>query len=749
MYNVLKNLLVIVLFVSIQFLPFYGSAADRIYPASLHEEISDEGLLVNLVETGHSKKAFIPNDSVDINWYSRLDFNDSEWLVCENEPGGIGFDRDGDYASYISLDISGMRNTTCYIRIPFTISGDLLEALDYLVLRLRFDDGFVAYLNGRRVAAFNATSQPNWRSNAVQPHEASIFESYIISQHLDVLVPGENLLAIHGMNVDRSSPDFLILPQLIGRKSYKEYFESRLPIFDIRTDNGNGIGSATESSALFSTIGQNDDELKKISDPYEQTLSVRIVKENNSFEYPKSSYDFVTIAGDGSLQDQEILGLESNRWILHAPYSDKTLIRDALAGILARFMGKEFYQSRFCHLFVNEEYLGIYLFRKNITSAGMGISPLTPGDVSGDVLTGGYILELDRWRRDNGFVSDFAPLPNRYGEIVFRYFSPQLFVMPVEQQDYIKTYMHDFETAVSLTAFPASTEQTASLFNLSSFVDYFLLNEMSRNVYGYRANSCFIKDRDSIDPQLHIETLWDFHHAFGNNDQFGGSSVTGWTLPSLLSNDQVAQDSLQIPFWWKKLYDDPTFLKSVYERYQQLRLDYLDETDVNILFDSLYFEIVGPQVLNYERWPIIGQKIAPNSNVGITFVEDFDYLLVWFLDRLDWMDKAIEPFQTAIRAGSRGEVPDNFVVLQNFPNPFNARTVITVYVDKPAVLLISIYNVAGQLVKQTNISCTAGGIYRYVWDGLDQNQQTVADGVYYCRASRSGESRTIKMLVLK
>ncbi len=724
-------------------------AADTQLSSGRAAKISDEGLMVDLVAPGHPKRALVPGDSVDINWYSRKDFDDSEWRLCENEPGGIGFDRDGDYSAYMSLDLGGMPNTTCYIRMTFMLDKDILDALDYLVLRMRFDDGFVAYLNGRRVAAYNATDGPKWYSNAVQPHEASYVESFIISGHLDALVPGKNLLAIHGMNVSRDSPDFLILPQLVGRKNYNDHFESRLPIFDMHTENGRGISVETASSAQMGTIGQNDDKLKKISDPYEQTLSIHVLRKKNPFEYPKKSFTFETVGDDGAVSERDILGIEGDRWVLHAPYSDKSLTRNALAGCLARFMDRDYYQGRFCHLFVNGEYEGIYLFREKLSAADVALTPPAREDISGDALTGGYMLQLDRFYRDTGFTSEFSPRPDRYDEIFYRFYIPDFSVMAAEQKDYAKRFIDDFETALSSVDFPASNGNTAPLFNLSSFVDYFILNEMAKNVYAYRANSAVFKKRDSIDPQIHIETLWDFHHAFGNNDRFGGQTVTGWSLISMLDDDRVALDSLQIPFWWEKLYYDPVFLKAVYERYRQIRSDFLDEIDVNILFDSLYFELKGPQVLNYERWPVIGRKIDPNDHVGGSFDEDFDHLLVWFLDRLEWMDIAMEPFKTGVSGKIPDRVPEQMTVYQNYPNPFNAQTVITMRLDRPADIKISIYNVTGQIVKQAVRPGVPGGLTRFVWDGRDQNQQVVSDGVYYCRLASGDEHRTIKMVVLK
>ncbi len=79
-------------------------------------------------------------------------------------------------------------------------------------LRVKYDDGFAAYLNGKPIAAANAPSSLQWNTSASGDHpdaSAVIFQSFNVSDHMQLLKEGGNTLAIHGLNAQLSSSDFL------------------------------------------------------------------------------------------------------------------------------------------------------------------------------------------------------------------------------------------------------------------------------------------------------------------------------------------------------------------------------------------------------------------------------------------------------------------------------------------------------------------------------------------------------------
>jgi hypothetical protein len=158
--------------------------------------------------------ALIPTDgSLGLSW-TEPGFDDSDWL---DGVTGIGY----DYGGLIGLDVGAMRNNnqTIYCRISFEVND--IITIDELTLRMKFEDGFIAYLNGVPVASFNADDPENmsWNEGATATREdaiAQVFEDFDITDHIGALRTGSNILAIHGLNTSLSSSDLLILPELIA-----------------------------------------------------------------------------------------------------------------------------------------------------------------------------------------------------------------------------------------------------------------------------------------------------------------------------------------------------------------------------------------------------------------------------------------------------------------------------------------------------------------------------------------------------
>jgi hypothetical protein len=151
--------------------------------------------------------------------WTAVGFNDAPWPYSGSL--GIGYDDTPDYLPYFSVDVkSAMKNMgeSAYVRVPFTIaSGVNLATIDSLRLSMRYDDGFIAYLNGVKIAEANAPASPAWNSGASASHSDAasvIFEQFPADAALGALVHGTNVLAIHGLNSGTGSSDFLIQPKL-------------------------------------------------------------------------------------------------------------------------------------------------------------------------------------------------------------------------------------------------------------------------------------------------------------------------------------------------------------------------------------------------------------------------------------------------------------------------------------------------------------------------------------------------------
>lgn len=132
----------------------------------------------------------------------------------------------------ISTDIgAAMRNVSpsVYVRIPFNVSDP--GALDILLLRMKYKDGFVAWLNGTEVARRNAPAGAavafNAAAVAARPSGTAFeAEEVEISRYAALLQPGMNVLAIQGLNVSAADADFLLSPELIAGSSLQNRYFS-------------------------------------------------------------------------------------------------------------------------------------------------------------------------------------------------------------------------------------------------------------------------------------------------------------------------------------------------------------------------------------------------------------------------------------------------------------------------------------------------------------------------------------------
>jgi hypothetical protein len=176
---------------------------------------------VTLVPENAAKRVLVPTGPVDNAWRTDLGFDDSAWI---SGAGGVGYDRDPTYKAYFSIDVGHQMdggNPSCYIRIPFAVSGDP-KTFNAMTLRVRYDDGFVAYLNGVEIGRALFLGEPAWNSRAYSNHddfEAVIFQEANLSAHAGLLKQGQNLLAIQAMNSSTTSSDFLLSVELVAGRT--------------------------------------------------------------------------------------------------------------------------------------------------------------------------------------------------------------------------------------------------------------------------------------------------------------------------------------------------------------------------------------------------------------------------------------------------------------------------------------------------------------------------------------------------
>lgn len=173
-----------------------------------------------LCPAGSPLRLRVPTSEADAAGWTDPELDDGGW-----QPGRapVGYDRGTGYEGIIATDLSEAmdgRSATVYLRVPFAWTGGV--EYDELRLRARYDDGFVVFINGQRVAERGAPDPLTWSSTATATHADSLavqFEEIPLAVTPgSVLRAGSNLLAIHGLNRAASNSDFLLDVELVGTR---------------------------------------------------------------------------------------------------------------------------------------------------------------------------------------------------------------------------------------------------------------------------------------------------------------------------------------------------------------------------------------------------------------------------------------------------------------------------------------------------------------------------------------------------
>ena len=427
---------------------------------------------------------------------------------------------------------------------------------------------------------------------------------------------------------------------LEGLINEEQPIETILPHVYINTNGAQIVDEPKVNAEITILVGDEID--------YTGAIGIEI-RGSSSQSFPKKQFGFETRDVANEDINVSLLGFpEEEDWILYAPYSDKSLIRNMLMYDLSRDIGRYASRSKFVNVTINDEYNGVYLLLEKLKRDGnrIDINKLKEDENSGDDLTGGYILKIDKAGGSNEMLyTDYNSITSAYSpnyaidgqKIHFVYDTPDEDDITSEQSEYISNYMASFEDALASTDFADPDKGYNAFIDTQSFIEFFLLNELSNNVDGYRLSTWLTKDKNE---KLKMGPIWDFNLAFGNADYCGGGDTTGWTYKF---NERCPGDFWQIPFWWSRLLEDPAFVLQVKERWLALRSNEFSNLVITQKINSYIATLSSSDAIeeNFVKWPVLGEYVWPNNFVGTTYEEEKNYLMNWINNRLSWLDNQI------------------------------------------------------------------------------------------------------------
>jgi len=349
-----------------------------------------------------------------------------------------------------------------------------------------------------------------------------------------------------------------------------------------------------------------------------------------SQEFPKRQYGFELRGGERQLP---LLGLpEGENWVLHAPFMDKSLMRNALGYELSRRMGRYAPRTRFAELFLLDhvgkapgldEYRGLYVLTERVERGPNRVDlEALDASVTGEPdLAGGYLLEWTQRKRVKPGEVMFA---TQHAEaLLIDYPRPQ--DVSAAETAWIRAYVEGFEAALALLSSDPDSDAFESFFDLDAGVDYVLLSELVRNQDVFVASTFVHKPRAG---RLVLGPVWDLDRAFGDVEFDGNWRATGWLLPSR--------------GWARELFLSTRFRQRYVERWRAHRRAALDTGQLLQLIAGNAQRLEAAAARNFEKWHVLGRYVKANRKpYARTFAAEIEKLSAWLEERASWIDDHI------------------------------------------------------------------------------------------------------------
>ena len=610
---------------------------------------------INYVAINHWETAIYASD--EWNFYLGSRTPPTGWnevpfsgFLWQSGPGGIGYGDDDDGTVIDPIQ-------SIFIRRNFNIED--LSKIEGAFLDADYDDAFVAYLNGVEIARSSNIegNPPRFFEWAIIDHEATMYwggdpERFIFGHSIvqDLLQEGDNVLAIqvhnhNGATSSDMSSNFFLSFGINDESTFygptPDWFEapepfgpitSHLPIIKIYA---NEILDEPKLPGRLEIVWNGQGNLNasnEAGNEYVGNIGIEFRGQSSQFFFPKKNFGFETLDENGMDIDTSFLGFPAEEdWVLHGPYSDKTLMRNVLAMHLAQQMGQYASRTRYVELMLNDEYQGIYVLMERIKrdKNRVDIANLREEDIEGEELTGGYVFKIDK-AVDHDWTSSFGALGSFNDNIKFQYVSPNRDKIQPEQAAYLQSYVDSMERAINVPQFANQVKHYREFLDYQSFAENFLHVELAKDVDAYRISCYFYKKKITNGGKVFAGPIWDYNLSFGNATDCGVTDPTGW-----IYYENCARSNYN---WYQTLLQDEEFTSVLKCRWDELRVGSLHVDSIFQFIDEKVAEL-GPAIdRNYQKWPILSEQVWPNPVVTNSFEGEIDFMKNIISERLEWMD---------------------------------------------------------------------------------------------------------------
>lgn len=518
--------------------------------------------------------------------------------------------------------------------------------------------------------------------------------------------------------------------------TYSSFSSSNLPIVVLNTGTQT-ISSGPKVMIDMGIIYNGPATRNNLTDPFnEYNGKVGIdIRGNYSSILPQKPYGLELWDVNGNDIQDSLLGMPvESDWALIANYNDKSFMRNLLAFDVFEKTNHYAPRARLVEVVLNGEYQGVYLLCETIKRDNnrVDIAKLDPTETTFPDVSGGYILKTDYWDNTNSWQLAFNPIGHPTFDVHMVYVYPKPDLIVVQQQAYIQQFMNDYETALYGNNFADTTNGYRKYISVRSFMDYWIVNELSRNVDGHKKSSYYYKEKDNANGtigKMKAGPVWDFDWAWKNIPGCVNSEMTDGSGWSYLVND--CSPDVNSPAWYVRLLQDSLFANELHCRWTDLRRSILDTTYLFHYMDSIASYVNEAQQRHYQYWGHMGQASgAPEVDPPAqSYQEEVDRLKQFIRLRIAWLDANmpgtlygcnLTGVETASSAPS--------TTATAFPNPFTGELTVQVNVTQATNVQVTLIDMAGRQVQALPQQQVGAGTQR-----LSLNVQPLPAGVYVLR----------------
>lgn len=518
---------------------------------------------------------------------------------------------------------------------------------------------------------------------------------------------------------------------------YFQFAESDLPIVVINT-GGQSIQTDIKTNVDMGIIYNGPGNRNHLVDPFNE-YNGKIGLEyrgNYSLSLPQKPYSFELRDNLGNGVDSSLLGMPAESdWNLLANYNDKSFARNFVPFNLFDSMGHYAVRTRFVDVVIDGDYQGIYMLSEKIKrdSNRIDIAKLDTNEILGLDATGGYIIKIDYFDASNSWLSNYSPIGFPGLDIHYVYYYPKPSDIVPAQKTYIQNYINQLETALYSVSYDDPTFGYRRFMHTESFIDYFIINELTRNVDGFKKSRFFWKDKDYPDgtyKKLHAGPVWDFD--WSQKDMWSGSEDG-----SQFMYGEVDQD-VNACGWYIRLLQDTLFANELRCRYDDLRRNILSLPYIHAKIDSVANVVNESQGWHYQTWGNLGVatgtgEVQPPAQ---TYAEEVQRLKDWYTRRIAWLD--INMPGTLNGCSMTGIDEPGFQKVEVYPNPFTS----TLYVELGETLIeettITLLDAQGRVISSRTATAQSNAVQ---FNELD----AIGSGMYFLKIADSTKERLMKI----